>query len=59
MVTKSDSFRVRGIMVTRCPVEETESGKDFEIKLDERDPDVIRSVTVDGRRLLPKPNIRA
>ena len=43
----------RGFLVTFCPIEKRESGKDFEIKMEEIDPHSIRYVVVDGRRIFP------
>jgi hypothetical protein len=54
IVTNSGRYAIRGIVITECPVEKRESGKDFEIVLEENDPNAIQRVIVDGRRLLPK-----
>ena len=53
VVTRSDRYTVRGILLTECPIEKSESGRDFEVHMNVRDPTVIKSVTVDGRRVFP------
>jgi hypothetical protein len=53
VVTRSDRYSIRGILLTECPIEKRESGRDFEVHMNERNPSEIRSVTVDGRRVFP------
>jgi len=53
-ITKADRYTVQGILVTACPIEKTELGRDFEVGLAGDEESSIRYVTVDGRRLLPK-----
>lgn len=53
-ITKSDRYSVQGVLVTVCPVERSESGRDFEFGLAGGGESSITYVTVDGRRLFPK-----
>ena len=54
VVTKSDKYTVRGIVLMVCPLEKRESDRDFEIGLDGDATDRVQYVVVDGRRLFPK-----
>ncbi len=53
VITQVDRNTVRGVLMTICPVEKTESGRDFEVGLAENEGGPIKYVIVDGRRLLP------
>jgi hypothetical protein len=54
VITKADRYTVRGIVLTVCPIEKREFGKDFEVGLGGDKGNSIRYVIVDGRRLLPR-----
>lgn len=54
IVTHSDRYAVRGIVLTVCPIEKREAGVDFEVVLEGNRPNSIQRVTVDGRRLFPR-----
>ena len=54
VITKSEGNTVHGIVMTVCPIERRESGRDFEVGLEGSQGDSIRYVMVDGRRLPPR-----
>ena len=56
VVTKSNKYTISGIVLAACPIEETESGRDFEIGLGGDSAGSVQYVTVDGRRVFPKRN---
>ena len=53
IITSRDKYTVHGIALTECPIERTESGKDFEVGLDENDRGSIQYVSLDGRKVFP------
>ena len=53
VITRADKYAVRGIVLTECPIERRESGKDFEVELSGDDGGSITSVKVDGKKLKP------
>jgi len=54
VITHADRYTVRGVLMTVCPIEKRESGRDFEIGLEGKPGGSILYVSVDGRRLFPK-----
>jgi len=56
VITKSNKYTISGIVLTACPIEETESGRDFEIGLEGNGTGSVQYVTVDGRRVFPRRN---
>lgn len=54
VITKMDRYSVHGFLLTVCPIEKRESGRDFEVGLEGNKEGSILSVSVDGRRLLPR-----
>ena len=54
VITKDDRYTIRGFVMTVCPVEKTESGKDFEVRLLRNREVIVTFVSVDGRKLYPK-----
>jgi len=54
VITGSDKYTVRGFVVTVCPIEKTEAGRDFEVGLEGNHEGSILYVSVDGKRMLPK-----
>jgi hypothetical protein len=54
VITKAERNAVRGILMTACPIEKGESGKDFEVGLEGNKGGSITYVSVDGRRLIPR-----
>ena len=53
VITKATTSTVRGVVLTECPIEKIESGKDFEVGLGQK-KHAFTYVIVDGRKLLPK-----
>lgn len=54
VITKSDKYTVRGILLMICPLEKRESDRDFEVGLGGDIAGPVRYIVVDGRRLFPK-----
>ncbi len=54
VITKSEWNTVHGIVITVCPIERIESGRDFEVGLAGDQEGSTRYVLVDGRRLLSR-----
>jgi len=52
-ITHVSRYNVRGVVLTVCPIERTESGKDFEVGLSQEAEAAISYVLVDGKRLFP------
>lgn len=52
-ITHANRYTVRGVVLTVCPIERTESGKDFEVGLSKDEEGAISYVLVDGKRLFP------
>ena len=52
-ITKSDGYTVEGVLLTVCPVERRQSGKDFEVDLAGNGESSVTYVIVDGERLRP------
>lgn len=52
-ITHANRYAVRGVVLTVCPIERTESGKDFEVGLSQNREGAISYVLVDGKRLFP------
>lgn len=52
VITRADKYAVRGIVLTECPIERRESGKDFEVELSGDDDGSVASVKVDGKKLM-------
>ena len=54
VITKMEGSTVYGVVITMCPIERRESGRDFEVGLAANHGSSITYVSVDGRRLIPK-----
>jgi len=51
IISNTDGTRVRGVVITVCPLEKKESGMDFEVGLEGNLGGSIKYATVDGRTL--------
>jgi hypothetical protein len=54
-ITSSNRYALHGRVRSYCPIEKTESWKDFDVSLEEGDPSKVGRVIVDAKKLFPRP----